>query len=251
MNKMDAYRLTLRGLAEWDDYLLSESGLPGPRGNLELLYAVVEEGSAVQFKGWVQSMHAQRAPTGLPEEYLAACGTAGLGRLLAEGDESVLPMLRSLAADPRWRVREGVAMALQRLGKQDMPRLLHEMNVWLDGSLFELRAAAAGLCEPVLLKNEAASSGTLRILDEITGRLAQAGAAERRTEEFRVLRQALAYCWSVAVAANPVAGKPLFERWAFSIDRDVRWMVRENLKKNRLARMDAEWKTAWQQRMSL
>ncbi len=56
----------------------------------------------------------------------------------------------------------------------------------------------------------------------------------------RLLR-ALAYCWSVAVAALPDAGKPLMEVWLASDDPDIRWIMRENLKKNRLVKMDAAW----------
>jgi hypothetical protein len=69
-------------------------------------------------------------------------------------------------------------------------------------------------------------------------------------EGFRVLRQALGYCWSVAVVAFPEKGKKMMERWFASEDRDVRWIMRENLKKNRLVRMDAKWVGYWQNIMS-
>jgi len=36
-------------------------------------------------------------------------------------------------------------------------------------------------------------------------------------------------------------GKPLMEKWLASNDKDVRWIMNENLKKARLIRMDAEW----------
>jgi hypothetical protein len=55
-----------------------------------------------------------------------------------------------------------------------------------------------------------------------------------------VLRQGLGYCWSVAVAALPDEGFPRMERLASLDDPDVRWVVRENLKKARLARADPE-----------
>ena len=63
----------------------------------------------------------------------------------------------------------------------------------------------------------------------------------RRDDQFRVLRQALGYCWSVAVVALPEAGRVAMERWCACDDPDVRWIMRENLKKKRLERMDAEW----------
>ncbi|HNU03982.1 MAG TPA: hypothetical protein PKL67_07495 [Anaerolineae bacterium] len=34
------------------------------------------------------------------------------------------------------------------------------------------------------------------------------------------------------------------ERWLTSADRDVRWIMRQNLSKQRLVRMDAGWVTA-------
>jgi hypothetical protein len=43
----------------------------------------------------------------------------GLGRLAAEGDLVLLKILRQHASDPRWRIREAVAMALHRLGRKD------------------------------------------------------------------------------------------------------------------------------------
>jgi hypothetical protein len=51
----------------------------------------------------------------------------------------------------------------------------------------------------------------------------------------------MGYCWSVAVAALPEAGKPMMEKWLDSEDRDVSWVMKENLKKNRLIKMDADW----------
>jgi hypothetical protein len=41
--KVQEYRETLRGLESWEAFLLAESGLPGPRANLELVQAAGEE----------------------------------------------------------------------------------------------------------------------------------------------------------------------------------------------------------------
>jgi hypothetical protein len=67
------------------------------------------------------------------------------------------------------------------------------------------------------------------------GRLAGLPLSRRRDADVRTLRQGLGYCWSVAVAADPVAGLPRFRALAGSADRDVSWIVRENSKKARLA----------------
>jgi hypothetical protein len=35
------------------------------------------------------------------------------------------------------------------------------------------------------------------------------------------------------------------EKWLASSDKDIQWIMRENLKKARLARMDAAWVEKW------
>ncbi len=47
MNKSDTYRQILATLPEWEPYLLQESGLPGPRGNIELAQVVADMGDQV------------------------------------------------------------------------------------------------------------------------------------------------------------------------------------------------------------
>jgi len=238
MSKIEDYRAILRQMDDWDAYLLKDSGLPGPRGNIELGQAVADEGNRRLFERYL-GYASDIAPVNSPYEFLAFCGTVGLGRLLAEGDSSVLPLLRACATDPRWRMHEGVAMALQRLGDADMPRLLAVTSEWAGGSPLEQRAAAAALCEPRLLRQPEHARATLQILDRITTLIL--GQSERRSPEFQALRQGLGYCWSVAVAALPAEGKPLMEKWLASPDKDIAWIMRENLKKNRLVRMDAAW----------
>jgi hypothetical protein len=238
VSKTEYYRTTLRALTDWDDFLLKESGLPGPRSNLELVNVVADEGAEAQFKHFL-TFDAERFPTNTQGEFLAVCGAVGLGRLLAQGDCSVLETLRKCASDSRWRVREGVAMALQRLGDTHMGRLLREMERWSAGNFLEMRAAAASLCEPRLLKQKECAKQTLVLLDRITASILSAN--DRKTDEFRALKKSMGYCWSVAVAANPAAGMPLVEHWFSATDKDIRWIMRGNLKKKRLERMNARW----------
>jgi hypothetical protein len=80
---------------------------------------------------------------------------------------------------------------------------------------------------------------TLGILDRLTASVRD--AADGRAADMRVLRQALGYGWSVAVAADVTLGLPVFERWLGDPNPDVRWIVRENLAKARLARVAPEW----------
>ena len=43
------------------------------------------------------------------------------------------------------------------------------------------------------------------------------------------------------IAAEPETGKPLLEKWLASPDPVIQKIMRENLKKNRLVRMDPTW----------
>jgi HEAT repeat protein len=235
MSKQQEYAKQLAGVPDKVVFLRRHSGLPGPRGNLELVQAAADAGEEGDFRAWIEE-GAGDNPT---DEFLVVCGVVGLGRLVAEGREELIEELREHAADPRWRVREGVAMALQRVGDCDVSRLLRTALEWADDRPYVQRAAVAGVAEPRLLKKREAAAQAIAIVDRVTANLA--AAHERRSDEARTLRQALAYCWSVVVAADPEDGKPLLEHWAASPDPDVRWLVRENLKKARLARLDPEW----------
>ncbi len=237
--KITQYREKLTELTDWDAYLLQESGLPGPRANLELLQAVVEEGNSELFLHYLASDDVIRAPVNSPELFLTVCGVVGLGKMLCEGQYEVLSILRNYASDSRWRVREGVVMALERWGHQDMCVLLDEMKCWCQDSLMVKRAALAALCHPALLKKSEYAFEVLQLLDDATRSLLQ--IEDRKREDFRVLKVALGYCWSVAVAALPEEGKPMLEKWATNTDRDIRWIVRENLGKKRLIQVDPVW----------
>ena len=238
-------------------YLSAHSGLPGPRGNLELLGAFGDVASPALIRRLADD----------EDEYLRCCGTAALGRLLLEvpdetageaddeasrrpasdgtdreasdesGEETLVATLTERARDPLWRVREGAAMAGQRVGAASPEALARLVGRWLDtGDPLVARAAVAAVCEPPILR----ASGLLRAaaLDtcaRATDVLRRVPADRRREDDVRTLRQGLAYCWSVAVAADPEAGLPAFRALQADTDPDVAWLARENAKKNRLA----------------
>ena len=120
MTKINDYHQTLKKLDDWIPFLLKNSGLPGPRGNLELAHAVAQEGSKGQFERFLSF----EAEENTPEVFLVFCGVVGLGKLAAT-EPKLFDELRSYASDPRWRVREAVATGLQLAGDQDMELLLN------------------------------------------------------------------------------------------------------------------------------
>ena len=229
--RIEGYRAELRVLQDWEPYLTKHSGLPGARANLELVEAVGDEADADRL--WRLSASS--------DEFLALCGTAGLGKVALMEPATVMTWLQELASDPRWRVREGVAIALQRIGREDMAHLVAEMHAWSRQGPHVQRAAAAGLCEPALLKQREHAVQTLVILDQITTSLS--ANRDRKDDGFRVLRKALGYCWSVAAAAAPENARPYFEKWMQSKDKDVAWVMKSNLSKARMAGIRKELAT--------
>ena len=222
--RAEAYRVELRKLKSWEPYLKKHSGLPGPRANLELVQAVGDEADADRL--WHLSTS--------DDEFLALCGVAGLGKVALIEPDAVLKRLHEMASDPRWRVREGVAIALQRIGREDMPALIEVMRGWCDEEdMFVQRAVVAGLCEPAILKRNADVVAVLEILDKITASIA--ASRDRRHDGFDALRKALGYGWSVAAAAAPGNALPYLEKWMRSTDKDVAWIMKSNLEKSRMA----------------
>jgi hypothetical protein len=234
MTKTADYQQHLKKLDDWVLYLKKNSGLPGPRGNLELAHAVAETGTREQFEYFLTFDGKENTP----EVFILFCGIVGLGKLAAHHPE-LFDCLRGYATDPRWRVREAVPTGLQLTGDQNMDLLIQEMKKWINGNWYEKRAAAATLAEPRLLKQPKHAKQVLQILDTITSSMETKEAT--RDDAYKVLRQGMGYCWSVAVVALPDTGKPIMEKWLDSSDKDVRWIMKENLKKNRLIKMDADW----------
>jgi len=231
MSKKEEYVKGFFTSPDKEEYIKNHSNLPGPRGNLELLEVIAEEGTEDQFRKW-SLIEASEAPVNDPGEFLAMCGIVGLNRFLSENSDTYWELLAEKASDIRWRVREAVAISLQHLGDRDMELLLRRMDIWAGESLLMQRAAMAALCEPRLLKNPVHAGKVLDILDRIT--LSLTKETDRKQEPFRILRQALGYGWSVAIAALPEKGMPLFNELSRQSDKDIRWIVQENRKKKRV-----------------
>ena len=242
LNRGDRVRLV--------EYLVTHSNLPGPRGNLELAQAFAEEAAVRtgpdQDKVWTLCLNLAgispaHAPTNSPMEFLPFCGAVGLGAVAAASPQRVdraLTELRRLADDSRWRTREAAAMALQQLLRHHPQKTLARLKTWIaDEHWLAMRAVAAGIAEPALLEdNPRMAAAALQAHRQILQRVR--AAADRRTESFRTLRQALGYSISVVVTATPKAAFALLRGLAAARDPDMQWIVRENLKKQRLVRAD-------------
>jgi hypothetical protein len=188
-----------------------------------------------------------------PTTVLVVAGIVGLGRLLTDGWGGVdgradlVGRLHKLAADPRWRVREGVAMAIQRWAEADPGAAFLTAEAWTRDAPLVQRAAVAAVCEPALLTDPRFARRALAVVDAVTTDLASRPG--RRGPDIDAVRKALGYGWSVAIVAAPSVGRPAFERWFQSTDPTIRWILRSNLSKARLSRLDPAWVAAERERL--
>ena len=251
MKSFPAFGILLKSRSDRDAlYTLLEknSGLPGPRGNLELAYSFAKAVASMNLQEWqwdmilaMASTSPNKAPTNTPKEYLPFCGLLALGALYATGlprprKRAALASIRKAASDPRWRTREAAAIALQLIGEQDREALRQIVEEWLAGStLLEKRAIVTGLAHPPILGDKPFALFCLEVSASILKALPGTDSQERRSDEFRVLRQGLGYAVSVFVEKAPEEGFALLREAASLRDPDVRWIVKENLKKNRIA----------------
>jgi hypothetical protein len=137
VSKVDEHRVALAGQHDWMAYLTANSGLPGPRGNLELVAACGEEADVERARSLIA--------TG--DEFATVCGLVALGRHFGAAGGDLAEVLHAHAADARWRVREGVAMAVQRAADDDPARAFALAELWAaDPDPLVRRAAVAAVC---------------------------------------------------------------------------------------------------------
>jgi len=217
--------------------LLKNSGLPGPRGNLELLHSFSEKATESEvnecFSFYRDDLHNS------PEEFVVMCGIVGYCILNKDNIPKTLTTIRKYASHSSWRIRESVAIGIQEIAENNLNEIIYNLKKWMDGNELEKRAIVAALCEPKLLKEKTIIIELLEILniitmgfDKIDGKL---------SENQNSLRKTLGYGWSVAIVSLPNVGKLAFEKIAECNNKHIKWIVKENLRKKRLTVMDKKW----------
>ena len=251
MKSFPAFGIMLRSKSQLDDLrelLQKNSGLPGPRANLELMYSFARSVGGMHLSDWqwdfiveMASTSIANAPNNSRKEFLPVCGLTALGAQYGQGlprprKRVAIAALKKAASDHRWRVREASAMGLQLIGEADTSLLRELVSGWLpESSLLEKRAIAAGLAHPPLLKDEQFALFALETARTLAAAVTRLDPKGRQDEGFKILRQGLGYSLSVFVHHCPVEGFTLMRKLAAVQDRDMAWIIRENLKKKRLS----------------
>jgi hypothetical protein len=227
------------------DYLKINSNLPGRRANLELANTfgdtIIGVYNLNKKNVWdlckdMSEMENKEDDKNSSEEFIPFCGLIGIGAIssissfyFSEG----LLILKNAAKDKRWRIREAVAMGLQRILLNNNKKIVNELKKWItEKDYYIWRAVVAGFAEPDIVKDKEVAIKALEIHKKILKQISV--IEERRSESFKKLRQALGYTLSVVVEQIPQEGFEYLNKLAKKEDKDIIWIVKTNLKKNRL-----------------
>ncbi|MBP8675754.1 MAG: hypothetical protein KBH53_01780 [Methanoculleus sp.] len=230
-------------------YLAAESSLAGPRTNQDLTeafaraireFAVADrEDRRILWDLCVElaCISPEDAPTSEPHESLSVCGVRGIAAMGTVSPGCVKAALRKLAEsaeDPRWRVRDAVAIGLRDLLARHRDVTVSELNGWVEGGSWSaMQTVAAGVADADLLREPDLAEAALLLHRKIMIRVYTAG--ERESEDFQALRKTLGCTLSRVVAALPSSGFEYLQQVSTLDDQEIRWIVRENLKDNHLA----------------
>jgi hypothetical protein len=230
-------------------YLREHSRLPGPRANIELandvshLLAASLPQHAERVRSLIQYFANGERKTlvgNTPSEFVMICGVLAFGTCaVAKADwrEEIFDYLEQYACSSFWRIRECVSMAYQQLLQADVQgTLVRIMELARSGNYFQQRAAVTALSEPQLFCNTDLVAPALELHQIVLASVHSVPAWERKREDFRILRRALGHTISVVIAAAPEEGFALLAECATWSDADIIWILRENLRKKRLAK---------------
>lgn len=245
-------------IAALEDYLIDHSSLPGKRANLELVDAFAAEVTAICHAPhislnqsyislqWLLWRLLNRYPPALfgddpdsPLQMPQLCAAVAMGEwaVAFQHIELGVSTLLDLAGSSLWRIREGVAMGFQHMLDGAWNSTYRRISRrCVDATAYEWRAFVAGIAEPRLLTDPLHAQDALDLHYNALAHLRRLSPEMRRSDPVRTLRQALGYSVSVVVAAAPDAGFAQMQAWALWADPDVTWIIRENLKKNRLSK---------------
>ncbi|NLA38760.1 MAG: hypothetical protein GX882_05155 [Methanomicrobiales archaeon] len=239
-------------------YMVAESSPDLARAFADTVreYAAADEGDSGALwdlcieLAWISPVD---APAGDPREILPLCGVLGIaaiGGVAPEFTGMALARLQDISCDPRRRVRESVALGVSDLLAARQEETIAGLEGWvLSGSWLSMRAAAAGIAESDLLVEPGLAEAALSLHRKILIRVYTAG--ERQSEAFIALKRVLGHTLGRVVMALPGIGFEYLRQLATLDDRDVRWIVRENLESDVLRRRYPETVRHIQARLAL
>lgn len=225
-----------------------QSGLPGPRANMNLARGLASEcarlgpeAGALAYA--MATMTPDEAPGATSKEFLVVCGVLAVGARAAVAEEraaqeDALALLEARADDPRFRVRDAVPVALALLGARMKDELAERLDPWMD-RYFQAAAVLRALTEPAWLETFQAGAGgaPLALLHRA---FALANGAPRSASRYPGHKALVDALGSVPKALAKRVGITVFDAlhaWAEQVDTpEMREVIVANLSDPRFKR---------------
>ncbi len=239
------------------EFYLRENGrLSGARVNLDLandvayLLAAVVTQRSVSVRALINYFFTNERKGGAsstPVEFVTLCGIIAAGACAsveASWREDTFTLLYGYADSSHLRIRGGVASAYRHL-LTAAPEETGERLISLarEGSYFQQCAAIVTMDEQHLLYIPTVLATALQLQRLALEHVHAAPPPARKRKDFYALRQALGYMLSVITVVAPEEGFALMRESATWNDPDITWILRENLKKKRLAKFTEDTRT--------
>jgi hypothetical protein len=237
-------------------YLRENARLPGARVNLELandvaylLAAVVSQrpDSVRALISYFFTNERKGGASSAPAEFVTVCGIIASGACAsveAGWRADTFALLYEYAGSSRLRTRAAAATAYRHLLTATPEETSkHLVSLASEGSYFQQCVAIVTMDEQPLLYMPRVLATALQLQRVVLEHVLEAPQAARKRKDFYALRQALGYMLSVITVVAPEQGFALMRECATWNDLDITWILRENLKKKRLARFTEDTRT--------
>jgi hypothetical protein len=219
------------------EFLVANSGLPGPRGNLmlaaEFSRLIARDWAAK--RGLLKGLIVSWSSSG--DEYLMFVAHSAIGHVLSCNPEEMdwaVPILYEANFSPLWRAREGVTFALEALLEDRADLALSLIDKWCKPrDPIVVRNSIVALAHPTQLRRNHAQLDALKRYNDVG--MEMVAKAIDPGDGVKILAKSLGFTISVAAEADE-GYLDEFEIW---IDRNVKvWraILRENLTKARIAK---------------
>ncbi len=249
MNKKSDYMIEIRRLLEtqrFDEmkaYLIANSNLPGPRGNLELAEAFYSYFNAQtiteELWNFLLELWENNAPTNDPRELLPFCAAEAFANLFSDVNDDkknvILDKIRLAMNDSRWRMREAAANCCQIIAEKDVEFMKEWiLSIYPSANLPEKRGIIAALAHPPILRDRETARFSLQICERVLDDVLKLDSTQLKCEQFAVLKKGLDYAPSVFVSKLPGEGFMMLKKYALLNRKELNSVIKSNLSKSRL-----------------
>ena len=219
------------------DFLIANSGLPGPRGNLTL----AAEASRLIARDWIAKRGFLKclivgwSTSG--DEYLMFVAHSAIGHILSSnsGEEDwAVPILYEANFSKLWRAREGVTFALEALLENRADLALRLIEEWCKSQdPIVVRNSIVALAHPTQLRRNRVQLDALERYNGIG--MEMVAKPKNAGDDVKMLAKSLGFTLSVAAEADEDY-LAQFEKWIDGNVKVWRTIIRENLTKARIAK---------------